>query len=144
MQYLLFAALLAAASPPAQAADVGVSIGVNEPGIYGRIDIGNLPPPRVIYQKPIVIWPPPVARAPPPPPIYLRVPPSHTKQWRKHCHEYNACGQRVYFVREDWYNDVYLPHSRGHGDRRDGRRDEGRGAGPDHGNRDKGQGRGRD
>ncbi|MEP6657815.1 MAG: hypothetical protein ABJC33_11310, partial [Betaproteobacteria bacterium] len=27
--------------------------------------------------------------------------------WRKHCRKYNACGQPVYFVQENWYNDVY-------------------------------------
>lgn len=33
------AGLLAAAAP-AHATDVGVSIGINQPGVYGRIDIG--------------------------------------------------------------------------------------------------------
>ncbi len=37
------AGLLAGA--PAQATDVGVSIGINQPGIYGRIDIGRFPQP---------------------------------------------------------------------------------------------------
>ena len=28
---------------------VGVSIGINQPGVYGRIDIGNYPPPVLVY-----------------------------------------------------------------------------------------------
>jgi hypothetical protein len=56
-------------------------------------------------------------------PIYLHVPPGHAKDWRKHCSKYNACGQPVYFVQENWYNEVYVPryrdqsddHGKGHG-----------------------------
>ena len=35
------------------------------------------------------------------------------EDWRKHCHRYNACGQPVYFVQDNWYNDVYVPRYRG-------------------------------
>ena len=42
-------------------------------------------------------------------PIYLRVPPGHQKEWKKHCHAYNACGRPVYFVRDDWYEREYVP-----------------------------------
>ena len=108
----------------ALAADVGVSVSVGQPGFYGRIDIGNFPQPRVIYARPIVIQPVPVAVAPQP--IYLHVPPGHAKNWRKHCHKYNACNQPAYFVREEWYNNVYVPdyqakhqgkgHGKGHKD----------------------------
>ena len=42
-------------------------------------------------------------------PIYLHVPPGHAKNWGKHCGKYNACGQRVYFVQDNWYNNVYVP-----------------------------------
>ena len=45
-------------------------------------------------------------------PIYLHVPPGHAKDWRKHCRKSNACGQPVYFVQEDWYNNVYVPRYR--------------------------------
>jgi hypothetical protein len=34
---------------------------------------------------------------------YQQVPPGHARNWRKHCREYNACGERVYFVQNDWY-----------------------------------------
>lgn len=90
---------------PAFAADVGVSISIGQPGFYGRIDIGNFPPPQVIYRQPRIVQRVPADR----PPIYLRVPPGHAKHWSKHCHEYNACGERVYFVRDDWYNNEYVP-----------------------------------
>jgi hypothetical protein len=53
-------------------------------------------------------------------PLYLRVPPGHIKKWSKHCRAYNACGRQVYFVQDNWYNNVYAPqyrqeHGGGHG-----------------------------
>lgn len=118
MKRLLFSLLIAAAAAPVFAADVGVSVNVGQPGFYGRIDIGNAPPPQVIYAQPIIIQ----RIAQPPPPIYLRVPPGHAKKWRKHCQRYDACGRPVYFVRDDWYNNVYVPHYRKtHGGPSDGR-----------------------
>lgn len=95
-------------SIPAFAADVGVSISIGQPGFYGRIDIGNAPRPEVINPRPIVILPVPRDRTVRP--IYLRVPPGHQKHWNKHCHEYNACGQPVYFVKDKWYTNKYVPH----------------------------------
>ncbi len=91
MKRLLFAAALAAATVPALATDVGVSVSIGQPGFYGRLDIGGYPQPQVIYRRPIVVERMPVDR----PPVYLRVPPGHAKHWRKHCREYNACGERV-------------------------------------------------
>ncbi|HQY27846.1 MAG TPA: hypothetical protein PK787_03580 [Burkholderiaceae bacterium] len=108
MKRFLFAAALAAA--PALAAEVGVSIGIGQPGFYGRIDIGQFPHPAVIYAEPLVIQPAPIGFVRRP--IYLRVPPGHAKDWRKHCHRYNACGQPVFFVQENWYRDVYAPRHR--------------------------------
>ena len=100
--------LLAAATLPAFAADVGVSVSVGQPGFYGRIDIGNAPPPVLIYPQPVVIQRVYVAQ--PPPPLYLHVPPGHAQKWSKHCHKYDACSRPVYFVKDDWYNNVYVPH----------------------------------
>jgi uncharacterized protein YcfJ len=110
MKRYLCAVALTAFGATALAADVGVSVRVGQPGFYGRIDVGDLPRPPVMYAQPIVVEPMPAgaARAP----IYLRVPPGHAKHWRKHCYRYNACGQPVYFVQEAWYNDVYVPHYR--------------------------------
>ena len=107
MKRQIFLLLLASvAVAPAWAADVGVSVNVGQPGFYGRIDIGNVPPPQVIYAQPIIIQ----RVAQPPQPVYLRVPPGHAKKWSKHCHKYDACGYPVYFVKDDWYNNVYVPH----------------------------------
>lgn len=73
--------------------------GALTPGVYGRIDIGNAPPPPVIYQQPVVIIQQPVQVQQQP--LYLHVPPGHAKKWSKHCGKYNACGTPVYFVRVD-------------------------------------------
>jgi hypothetical protein len=110
MKRFLFAAAVIVAASPVRAADVGVSVTVGEPGFYGRIDIGNVPPPQVIYPRPVVIQPAPVQVERPP--IYLRVPPGHAKNWRKHCRKYNACSERVFFVQDQWYNEVYVPQYR--------------------------------
>lgn len=122
MKHLLLAAALAttAASVPALAADVGVSISIGEPGFYGRIDIGDYPQPRLLYREPRLIY-----RAAAREPIYLHVPPGHARNWRKHCRQYDACGERVYFVQDSWYNQVYVPrYQERHDDRRSGRKDE--------------------
>ncbi len=92
---------------------VGVSVSVNQPGVYGRIDIGNMPPPPVIYAKPIIYAPPAVHVVQQP--MYLYVPPGHQKKWGKHCKRYNACGQPVYFVKESWVRERYEHEHRGKG-----------------------------
>ena len=96
-QFLLGIALIAAGTlaASARAADVGVSVHIGDPGFYGRIDIGNYPPPPVIYRQPRVIVHEVVER----PPVYMRVPPGHAKKWGKHCHKYNACNERAYSAR---------------------------------------------
>ena len=128
MNKALYVALLGALATPAFAADVGVSISVGQPGFYGQINIGNMPPPQVVYEQPVVI-----ARSPQyvsVEPIYLHVPPGHEKHWGKHCAEYHACGRPVYFVRDDWYNNEYVPRYRqGGGDHDD---DHGHGRHKDH------------
>lgn len=120
---LIAAALLAATlATTALAADVGVSISVGQPGFYGRLDLGDLPPPQVIHPRPIIIERGvPMDR----PPIYLRVPHNHRKNWKRYCHRYNACGEQVIFVRDDWYNHEYVPRyqERRH-ERREERREE--------------------
>ncbi|HSD37552.1 MAG TPA: hypothetical protein VLC92_08575 [Rhodocyclaceae bacterium] len=90
--------------------------------IYGHIDIGGLPrPPVLVVPTPVIIdrGPVVVEREP----VYLHVPPGHRKHWSKHCREYDACGERVYFVQDQWYERVYVPERerrgppRGHDDR---------------------------
>jgi len=119
-RFLIAAATVAATAglaAPGLAADVGVSISIGEPGFYGRIDIGGYPPPQVIFSRPVAILRVPAER----PPIYLRVPPGHAKHWGKHCRKYNACGERVYFVQDNWYDREYVPRYR---ERRIEQRDE--------------------
>src|SRR3990172_3599287 len=114
MKRFLIAAALAATAAPAFAADVGVSVTVGQPGFYGHIDIGDYPRPVLIYPEPVIIQP--VAPGVVLQPVYIHVPPGHAKHWASHCHAYNACGRRVFFVQDSWYNDVYIPHyQRKHG-----------------------------
>ena len=89
-------------------AQVGVSVSIGQPGFYGRIDIRDAPRPRILYREPVVVERVQVRTEP----IYLRVPPGHARHWREHCREYNACGERVYFVQDAWYTDAYAPHYR--------------------------------
>ncbi|WP_313952565.1 hypothetical protein [Accumulibacter sp.] len=106
MKRLLFAAAMIVSMAPALSSDLGVSVSIGQPGFYGRIDIGGYPPPQLIYSQPMIIERVPVRR----PPIYLNVPPGHAKHWSKNCHKYNACGQQVYFVQNNWYNREYVPY----------------------------------
>lgn len=144
MKRILIAAAVAAftVTTLALAADVGVSVSIGQPGFYGRLDIGDFPQPQVIYRQPIIVERAAIERSP----IYLRVPPGHAKHWKKHCHEYNACGERVLFVQDSWYDREYVPRYREqHRDNRDEGRDE-RGN-DNHGNKKnngKGHGHGRD
>ncbi|MES2153131.1 MAG: hypothetical protein V4508_25405 [Pseudomonadota bacterium] len=141
MKHLTIAvALLAASAAPAMA-QTSVSVEIGQPGFYGRIDLGGYSQqPQVVVSRPVIVLREPqrVVET-----VYLHVPPGHQKHWSKHCGEYHACGQNVYFVREDWYNNTYAPHYReqhgnGHG-HDDG--DRGRERDDEHG---KGHGKGHD
>ena len=110
------AALLALDAGAAQAqVSIGAAVNINVPGVYGRVDLGApgpaFAPPPVVYAQPVVIAPSPVAIQQRP--IYLYVPEAHQRDWRHHCAAYGACGQPVYFVREQWVHDRYVqryPH----------------------------------
>lgn len=142
MKHFLFIIMAIAFAVSAEAADVGVSISVGQPGFYGHINIGNFPQPQVIYPRPVVIVPAPVGMAPPP--VYIHVPPGHEKKWKKHCHEYNACGQPVYFVRNQWYDNVYVPEYRArHGHEGSGHDHHHGGGDNDQGKHGKGNGHGK-
>jgi hypothetical protein len=112
------AAVLAALLPlSARAADVGVSVQVSQPGVYGRVDIGRFPQPQVVVAQPVIVAQPRVVVAQPLP-VYMWVPPGHQKKWNKHCARYNACGVPVYFVDDRWYQDNvkrHKDHDKGHG-----------------------------
>lgn len=94
-------AIGAAAAQP----NVNVSIGINQPGVYGRINIGPLPMPALVLPQPVIIAQPRVVVERQP--IYLYVPPAHQQDWRRHCGRYNACGQPVYFVHDHWVRERY-------------------------------------
>ena len=147
MKILALLTLAAAAVLPAHAAtNIGVSIGINAPGQYGRIDINNYPQPVLVMQQPVIYAPVPQAayqRA-----IYLYVPPAHRANWGRYCSGYRACGQPVYFVQENWVRDEYRrehqqrqvnrPHhandDHGRGDDRGHGHSKGNGNGKDKGN----------
>lgn len=126
--------------------NVGVSVSVAQPGFYGRVDIGDQPP-ALIYPQPVVIQQAPVAVYQRP--IYMHVPPGHYKNWARYCGRYRACGQPVYFVRDDYRRDDGWSHGGRddrrdwdrHGDDRDGRWD--RGGRDDDRGHDHGRGHGR-
>jgi hypothetical protein len=139
---LLLAAGLSAS--PALATDVGVSIQVSQPGVYGRIDIGQFPRPQVVVAQPVIIAPQPMRQQPRErvaekvQPVYLWVPPGHRQNWRRYCREYNACGVPVLFVDHRWYDDHVHPRKRkgdNHGKGRD-RDDDDRGRRGDRKDRD--------
>ena len=107
MKKIIALALLSAVTVGSAVAQtsVGVSIGINQPGVYGRINIGDVPRPALVLPQPVIIAPPRVAveRAP----VYLYVPPAHQQNWRRYCGRYSACGQPVYFVRDTWVRERY-------------------------------------
>ncbi|HSW02990.1 hypothetical protein [Aquabacterium sp.] len=106
MNKLIVLALAACAISPALAQpSVGISIGIHQPGVYGRINIGDLPAPALVLPQPVIIAQPQyrVERQP----IYLYVPTPHQRDWRRYCGRYNACGQPVYFVRDQWVRERY-------------------------------------
>ncbi len=148
--FLALSAFVAISTIGITSAQAGVSVSIGQPGFYGQLDIGDYyPRPQVLYADPRVIYVEPAYRYAQP--IYLRVPPGHAKRWSNYCGRYNACGRPVYFVQDNWYQNVYAPRyqdyrQRGddgrrydrdywsrnddrhdHDDRRDGRANDGRG-----------------
>jgi hypothetical protein len=93
-KHSFFAAALLGLSALAQAG-TSVSVAVDEPGFYGRVEIGDQRP-KVVYTEPVVVRHTEITEVQRP--IYMRVPPGHYKHWARHCEYYRACGQRVYFV----------------------------------------------
>lgn len=128
MSALLTGGVAQAATPYANASVEGALA----PGVYGRIEIGNAPPPPLLYVQPVIIQRAPVLVEQQP--LYLHVPPGHAKKWSKHCARYNACNRPVYFVRvlgdddferrkgkdkhgyqDDWQRGHDDDHDKGHG-----------------------------
>lgn len=108
--------VLLAGSGACVAGDLNIHVmlsGEVAPGVYGQVQLGSEPRPPLVYAQPMLIEPQVVQPAP----VYLHVPPGHAKNWRKHCHEYNACNRPVYFVRSAEYEPDYGRghHGDGHG-----------------------------
>jgi hypothetical protein len=134
LKLLCAAAALSFIGAASAQTSVGVSVSVQQPGVYGRIDIGNAPPPPVVYAQPVIIARPAVVV--PAQPLYLYVPPGHQKKWAKHCHSYNACGQPVYFVKESWVRERYEEDRRHHHHDDDHGHGKGNGKGKGHKHKD--------
>ena len=112
------AVLGACAAQSAAAADVSISI--NQPGVYGRVNIGEpVPQAAWVNASPMVITQSPMAAQRQP--IYLYVPPAQSSNWSRYCGRYGACAQPVIFVQDRWVRDR---HAQGrHGRDRDRGRD---------------------
>ena len=113
MRVFTLLAIMFAGIGGAHAGDLDLRVmlsGPVAPGVYGQVQIGNDRPPPVVYAQPMLIEP----LAAPPPPVYLHVPPGHARNWRKHCHEYDACNRPVYFVRSAEYAPEYQRHYADH------------------------------
>lgn len=121
--------------------DVGVSVQISQPGVYGRVDIGRFPQPQVVIAQPVIIAQPRVR----PEPVYMWVPPGHRKHWSRYCGRYQACGVPVYFVQDRWYNEhVRERREERREERYEDRRGEGHRGDDDHGpGRGHGHGQGR-
>lgn len=126
----------------AHAGDINIGVSVTgevAPGVYGRVDIGNAPPP-LLYAQPVIIMKQPRPLTP----VYMHVPPGHAKNWAKHCQKYNACGRPVYFVKSAEYEPGYAPGSHGKKDKKEKKGHKGDDHGNDHGNgHGNGHGKGR-
>ena len=132
MKRLLIAALAAGAVGSALAQpQVGVSVSINQPGVYGRINIGDVPRPALVLPQPVIISQPRVVVQRDP--VYLYVPPTHQQNWGRYCGRYAACGQPVYFVRDEWVRERYEREhpGRGHGRHRGWDKGDDRGHGHD-------------
>lgn len=134
----IVALILAIGAVDTATAQTSVSIGINQPGVYGGINIGDVPPPALYRAEPVIIAPARVVVERQP--VYLYVPPTHEQNWRQYCGRYNACGQPVYFVREEWVRERYEHEHPGWNrgrhrgwDKHDGRRDDERGDDDRHG-----------
>jgi hypothetical protein len=134
----ILAFALAAGVAGTAVAQTSISIGINQPGVYGRVTIGDVPPPALVLPQPVIIERAPVVyqRAP----IYLYVPAAHQQNWRQYCGRYSACNQPVYFVREEYVRERYekehpgrhLGHDKGHPGKGQGHKDKGQGQGKGH------------
>lgn len=85
---------------------IGVSIGIDQPWVHGRILIGDAPPPAFVPARPVFFAPPRlVVREPEP--VRLYATPAHRREWRDGCGRDDACGRPAYFVRDQWVREPW-------------------------------------
>lgn len=117
------ALVCAAGAAQAQAYISSTISGQLAPGVYGQVNIGNAAPPPLMYAQPM--WGNQGAMMPQAQPMYMWVPPDHSRNWRRYCYQYQACGRPVYFLRSApprWRAEA--PHHHHDRDWNDHRRDE--------------------
>jgi hypothetical protein len=97
-----------------------ITIGINQPGVYGRVTLGEpIPQQAWVYQEPTVITP--LQYGMQRQPIYLYVPAAQSSNWGRYCKSYNACAQPVIFVQDRWVRERHeqyvqqYPGQRGRG-----------------------------
>ena len=86
-----------------------VLIAVNQPGVYGRVNISE-PLPAVAWVNPQPVIYAPAQYNVQRQPIYLYVPAAHSGNWGRYCGRYNACAQPVVFVQERWVRDRHAQY----------------------------------
>jgi hypothetical protein len=74
---------------------------------FGRIDLPPSQRPDLINARAVQVAPTPAGAVAVP--IFLHVRPGQEKRWSAHCKAYGACALPVYFVKESWYREIYLP-----------------------------------
>jgi hypothetical protein len=96
---LATASVSASAAPPHAPYLNETAGGPLRPGVYGRIQVRQGPPPPLLSPHPVV-----AARELGPirgKPVYLYVPTGQVRKWSRYCERYQACERPVFFVRVD-------------------------------------------
>lgn len=100
-----FIALAALALASLGASAQSITIGVDQPGMFGSITIHDDEDVRVYNSNPVAVHSTRSRLAP----LYIRAPREHRLNWATYCVHYNACYREVYFVSDTWYD-----QNRGH------------------------------
>ncbi len=91
-------------------AQVGLSVQLGQSGYYGPLELNGYPTPSLLYPRPVIIQPQSTGYSP----VYMNVPPSQASNWGRYCAQYGVCNRPVYFVRDSWYTNTYIPYYRKH------------------------------
>jgi len=91
-------------------AATSAAISINQPGVYGRVVLGEpLPSSAYVHASPVIINRP--AYNYQREPIYLYVPTAHSSNWGRYCDRYNACVQPVVFVQDRWVRERHAQYA---------------------------------